>query len=155
MTALLSRLPLVDDNDLERGRDWFERHGTASIFFGRFVPGVRSLVSIPAGVERMPFWRFLAFTTAGTLGWNLALVTLGYVLGSQWTTVAEYSDYINYAVYAALALLVVHFVWRRRDRIGRGGQGGGGGSPRRGDDEAGDGRPGDEVGPRPGAARDL
>ena len=118
VNRMLGKLPLVEPQDLDKGEDWFERHGQASVLLGRFVPGVRSLVSLPAGFQRMPFWRFFTLTLIGTVGWNAALIAAGYLLGSQWKTIGEYSDYLNYAVYAVIALLLIRFVWKRRDRIG-------------------------------------
>src|SRR5680860_1152056 len=77
---------------------------------------VRSLVSVPAGVARMPLWKFTLFTLVGSTVWNAGLVLGGYVLGSQFTEIGRYSDYINWAVYALIAYLVVRFVVRRRSR---------------------------------------
>jgi membrane protein DedA with SNARE-associated domain len=80
------------------------------------VPIVRSLVSIPAGLERMPQVRFLLYTAIGSAVWNSLLIVGGYLLGSQWQDVGHYSDYINYAVYAVIVVLVVRFVWTRLRR---------------------------------------
>jgi membrane protein DedA with SNARE-associated domain len=74
---LLSRLPLVDREDLERAGDWFSRHGKGSIFFGRLIPGVRSLISLPAGAQRMNIAAFSACTIAGSGVWNGVLIGLG------------------------------------------------------------------------------
>jgi membrane protein DedA with SNARE-associated domain len=86
------------------------------VLVGRCVPVVRSLVSVPAGVERMPPWRFTLYTLAGSAVWNGALLMGGYLLGSQWQSIGEYSDYLNYAVYALIAFFVVRFVVTRRRR---------------------------------------
>ncbi|MCU1636216.1 MAG: apl [Cryobacterium sp.] len=109
----LSKLPLVDREDLEKAADWFSRHGRAAVFFGRLIPGVRSLISLPAGAEKMNLLTFSVFTVAGSGIWNTALVSLGALLGKQYTVVDEYSRYLNYAVYAALAGAVVWLVVRR------------------------------------------
>lgn len=116
-TALLSRLPLLDAEDVEQASDWFHRHGGAAVFTGRFVPGVRSLVSLPAGAQRMPLLRFTALTLAGTLLWNTALVLAGYALGTQYELVDRYSAVLDYIVLAAIALglgLLVHRRLRKR-----------------------------------------
>lgn len=113
------RLPLVEAHDVQRAEDWFDRHGASAVLVGRCVPVVRSLVSIPAGVERMPLGRFLAYTTLGSVVYNGVLVTLGYVLGSRWTRIGEYSDYLNYAIYAAFAVAVGVFVRKRLRRRSR------------------------------------
>lgn len=112
----LDRLPLMEVEDLDRAEAWFERHGGQAVLIGRCVPIVRSLVSIPAGLERMPVPTFLLYTAVGSAVWNSALVVAGYALGSQWEDVGHYSDYINYAVYVVVAVLVVRFVWTRLRR---------------------------------------
>lgn len=112
----LEKIPLMEVEDLDRAEAWFERHGGAAVLIGRCVPIVRSLVSIPAGLERMPQARFLLYTAIGSAVWNSLLIVGGYVLGSQWQDVGHYSDYINYAVYAVIVVLVVRFVWTRLRR---------------------------------------
>lgn len=112
----LDRLPLMEVEDLDRAEAWFARHGGQAVLIGRCVPIVRSLVSIPAGLERMPVPKFVLYTAIGSAVWNSALVVAGYVLGSQWEDVGHYSDYINYAVYAVIVVLVVRFVWTRLRR---------------------------------------
>ncbi len=112
----LERLPLMEVEDLDRAESWFRRHGGAAVLIGRCVPVVRSLVSIPAGLERMPVGRFLLYTAVGSAVWNTALIVAGYVLGAQWEDVGHYSDYINYAVYAAIVIVLVRFVWTRLRR---------------------------------------
>lgn len=109
----LSKLPLVEAEDFERASDWFERHGTPAVFFGRFVPGVRSLISLPAGAAKMNLAVFTIATVLGSALWNGALILLGYALGSQYELVERYSSWLNYAVYAALAALVIWLVVRR------------------------------------------
>lgn len=108
----LSRLPLVDREDFERAEGWFRRHGRSAVFFGRLLPGVRSLISLPAGAERMHLGTFSLFTIAGTAIWNGALIGLGVLLGRQYASVEQYSRYLNYAVYAALAVFVIWLVVR-------------------------------------------
>lgn len=115
---LLSKLPLVDRSDFETANDWFRRHGKSAIFFGRLLPGVRSLISLPAGAQRMHLGTFSLFTIAGSGIWNGALLGLGALLGRQYTMVEQYSRYLNYAVYGGLAFfvawLVVRYVRRKR-----------------------------------------
>jgi membrane protein DedA with SNARE-associated domain len=108
----LSKLPLVDREDFERAGAWFRRHGRSAIFFGRLLPGVRSLISLPAGAERMHLASFSIFTIAGSGIWNGALIGFGVLLGRQYTMVEQYSRYLNYAVYAALAIFVIWLVVR-------------------------------------------
>lgn len=110
---LLSRLPLVDRDDFEKAAAWFEKHGRSAIFFGRLVPGIRSLISLPAGAERMPLVTFTTFTLAGSLLWNGLLIGLGAALGTQYELIDQYSSVLNYAVYAALAGVIAWLVVRR------------------------------------------
>jgi membrane protein DedA with SNARE-associated domain len=113
------RLPLMDADDVDRAQGWFARHGRTAVLVGRLVPGVRSLISIPAGVARMPMVPFLVFTAIGSGVYNALLVGLGHQLGSRWTSVEQYSDAINVGVYAALALgLLLAVVRRLRQRRG-------------------------------------
>jgi membrane protein DedA with SNARE-associated domain len=112
----LSKLPLVDREDFEHAAGWFRRHGKSSIFFGRLLPGVRSLISLPAGAAAMPMATFSLFTLAGSGLWNGALIGLGYLLGTQYRLIEEYSRFLNYAVYAAVAVAVVLLVVRRAKR---------------------------------------
>lgn len=114
----LSRLPLVDREDFDNAAGWFRRHGRSSIFFGRLLPGVRSLISLPAGASQMHLGTFSAFTLAGSGLWNGALIGLGFLLGSQYRLIEQYSRFLNYAVYGALGLMAVWLVVRsiRRSR---------------------------------------
>jgi membrane protein DedA with SNARE-associated domain len=111
--ALVARIPLVDREDVDRAVGWFKRHGGLSVFIGRLVPGVRSLISLPAGAAAMPLGRFVLFSAAGTLLWNVLLVGAGYLLGSRWTEAEQYSGWFNAVLYVALAAFVGWLVLRR------------------------------------------
>jgi membrane protein DedA with SNARE-associated domain len=113
LCRLAERLPLVGPADVEKSVDWFDRHGRRAVFFGRFVPGVRSLVSIPAGIHRMPLLPFVAYTTLGSLLWNAALIGAGYELGSRWHVVEGYVGDVSNAVYVVLGTALAIFVVRR------------------------------------------
>ena len=106
---------LLSEVDVDQGRDWFERHGGAAVFIGRFIPGVRSVISVPAGVERMPLWTFTLYTLAGSTLWNAALIGVGWVLGDQWQRLSDYLGILQWAVYGAIALGIGWFV---RNRVG-------------------------------------
>ncbi|MEV6876160.1 DedA family protein [Amycolatopsis sp. NPDC051128] len=110
---LAGRIPLVGTADYDRTAAWFARHGGKAVFFGRMIPVFRSLVSVPAGVERMPFGRFLLFTTAGSLIWNTGFVVAGYLLGENWALVERYATAFQYVVVAAVAAAAGLFVARR------------------------------------------
>lgn len=110
---LLSKLPLVDAEDFEKSAAWFSRHGRSSVFFGRLIPGVRSLVSLPAGATRMPIWQFSLFTALGSALWNGLLIGLGAALGSQYELIDQYSGVLDYIVIAVVVGIVVWLVVRR------------------------------------------
>src|SRR5215210_436266 len=108
--AFLDRLPLVETEDVDRTFEWFERHGRSAVFLGRMVPIVRSFVSVPAGVVKMPFGQFLLFTAGGSLIWNSVLIGLGVAAG-DW--VQANLHWLDYAVVAAFVLAVAWMVYRR------------------------------------------
>ncbi len=99
--------------DLERAEHWFDRHCGLAVLIGRVVPVVRSLVSVPAGVERMALWRFILYTAIGSGIYNLVLIELGFVLGSRWRTVEQFSNYLNYAIYVAILVAIGMFALKR------------------------------------------
>jgi membrane protein DedA with SNARE-associated domain len=109
----LSKLPLVDREDFEKAARWFDRHGRSAVFFGRLIPGVRSLISLPAGAEHMPLGTFTLFTVAGSLLWNVLLIGLGYFLGTQYHLVDQYSQYFDIVIYVALGALIGWLILRR------------------------------------------
>ncbi|MEH0929217.1 DedA family protein [Micromonospora sp. CPCC 205558] len=119
----LDHIPLVDSDDLEKADRWFERHGRWAVLIGRVVPVVRSLVSVPAGANRMPLGEFILLTTIGSGVWNGLIVGAGYALGSRWQDVERYSDWFNYAIVAVFVVMVASWVIRklrkRRDRDDR------------------------------------
>ncbi|MFD3995271.1 DedA family protein [Streptomyces sp. NPDC058583] len=109
MHAIWRRLPLVKPSDLVRTEEWFARHGTKAVFFGRMVPIFRSLISVPAGVERMPMPLFVMLTTLGSLIWNSVLVVAGYWLGDRWEVVETYVGVLSKAVLVMVVVAVVAY----------------------------------------------
>lgn len=110
---LIVRAPLMKGSDFDKTEDWFRRHGTKAVFFGRMVPLFRSLISLPAGVERMPIWKFLALTTAGSGIWNSAFVIAGYILGANWQLVDQYAGLFQKVVIGLVVVAIVVFVVHR------------------------------------------
>ncbi|MGW3192320.1 DedA family protein [Streptomyces ardesiacus] len=110
MYAIWAKLPLVRTSDLERTEEWFAKHGTKAVFLGRMVPIFRSLISVPAGLERMPLPTFLALTGLGTLTWNTVLVMSGYWLGDQWDKVGDYVGVISKAVLVMVVLALAFYI---------------------------------------------
>ncbi|MEU5528484.1 DedA family protein [Micromonospora chersina] len=109
----LDHIPLVDRDDLEKADRWFERHGRWAVLIGRVVPVVRSLVSVPAGANRMPLGEFVLLTTLGSGVWNALIVGAGFALGSRWERVNQYSDWFNYAIFAVFAVMIVSWVVKK------------------------------------------
>lgn len=104
LRVIAHKMPLVDVADVDKADAWFSKHGPKAVFFGRFVPGVRSLISIPAGIDRMRMTSFLFYTTAGSLIWNTIFVWIGYQLGDRYHLVEEYMDPISKVVYVLIIL---------------------------------------------------
>ncbi|MFD9245978.1 DedA family protein [Streptomyces sp. NPDC059556] len=119
MHALWRKLPLVKSSDLVRTEEWFARHGTKAVFLGRMVPIFRSLISVPAGVERMPMPLFVMLTTLGSLIWNSVLVMAGYWLGDRWDVVETYVGVLSKAVLGMVAVAVAAYVAVRLRGRGR------------------------------------
>ena len=113
LRRIAGRVPLLHPEDIDRTVGWFQRHGGKAVFFGRMIPIFRSLISIPAGVTRMPLWRFGLLTAAGSLIWNTIFVLSGYLLGESWHLVEQYVDVLQYVVIAVVAVAGAWFVFVR------------------------------------------
>src|SRR5918992_3189805 len=113
LRAIVDRMPLVDVGDVDKAEAWFARHGPKAVFFGRMVPLVRSMISVPAGVERMNIGLFLALTAAGSLIWNTVFVVAGYQLGENWHIVESYAGILSRVVLAAVPSPPGAFLVRR------------------------------------------
>lgn len=115
------RFVALDEGDLDRSLNLFRRFERGVIFFGRFMPGVRTLISLPAGVARMRLGVFLLFTTLGTLAWNALLVGAGVLLGERWEEILAVVDRFELVFWVLIALLVGWFLFgklRRRRPVG-------------------------------------
>ena len=112
------RKVLIKPHHLKWADDWFARYGSATVFFSRLLPIIRTFISLPAGVAKMPFWRFTLFTVAGSIPWVFALALVGREAGSRWERWKEHLHYVDYVVIAALVLgvawLLLRYVRRRR-----------------------------------------
>lgn len=108
------RTKLVFGSDMNRASAAFERHGGKAILIGHLIPGVGALISVPAGLKRMPIrWRFLVYTVIGSTSWVGTLVGLGWALGRRWRVVEVYASFVGLAVLVVLVLGVFWFLWRR------------------------------------------
>ncbi|GGS76607.1 hypothetical protein GCM10010156_39260 [Planobispora rosea] len=110
---IASKLPLINISDIEKTEAWFARHGKKTVFFGRMIPIFRSLISIPAGVERMPISIFTILTLAGSLIWNTAFIMAGYALGENYHLIEQYMGIVSKAVLGIVLLAIVIFIWVR------------------------------------------
>ncbi|TQM74076.1 membrane protein DedA with SNARE-associated domain [Thermopolyspora flexuosa] len=119
LLAVVERMPLLGADDLRKAEAWFARYGPASVFFGRMVPLIRSAISVPAGIERMPLPVFLVFTTLGSLVWNTLFVLAGYLLGANWPLVERYVAPLSTFVLVACATALTAFVAVRLRRLRR------------------------------------
>jgi membrane protein DedA with SNARE-associated domain len=105
--------------DVHKANEWFSKYGAWTVFFCRFIPLIRSLISLPAGMTHMKVGTFLILTTLGTLIWNSVLVYIGVAVGSSWETIVGYMDIYSKVVYAILAILLILFaaLFVRKRRI--------------------------------------
>jgi membrane protein DedA with SNARE-associated domain len=111
----------VKKSHLDWADRWFERHGDATVFFARMLPIIRTFISLPAGVARMPFLRFSLFTLAGCFPWVLMLTFIGKQAGDNWEDWKDNLHYVDYAVAAAIVIGVAYLVVRARRRRKAGG----------------------------------
>jgi membrane protein DedA with SNARE-associated domain len=105
----------IKQSHLRTADQWFERYGSATVFLTRMIPIVRTFISLPAGIARMPFWRFTVLTTLGCIPWILMLTLIGRAVGDNWEKWKDNLHYVDYAVVAMtlLAALLLFLRWRR------------------------------------------
>jgi membrane protein DedA with SNARE-associated domain len=102
------RYLLILPHEVDRAHAWFERRGELTVFVSRLLPVIRTFISLPAGVARMPFWRFTIYTVLGCLPWTFALAWLGYLVGENWTEVEEFLQPFSWAI---LFLCIAAGIW--------------------------------------------
>jgi membrane protein DedA with SNARE-associated domain len=98
---------------------WFERYGAPAVFFSRMLPIIRTFISLPAGVARMPFWKFTVLTLAGCVPWIFMLTFIGREVGANWESWKNSLHYVDYAMLAAIVLGIVYLAVRWRRNRGR------------------------------------
>ena len=101
------------ESDVDKADEWFDKYGGLAVMMCRVVPIVRSLISIPAGLRKMPMAVFLVYTTIGSLTWNTILIFAGYLLGDNWDHVEEYVGILQYFVIAVVLVIGIWWVWAR------------------------------------------
>jgi membrane protein DedA with SNARE-associated domain len=111
------RYLLVLPHEVDRAHDWFERRGELAVFVSRLLPVIRTFISLPAGVARMPFWRFTVYTVLGCLPWTFALAWLGYALGENWTKVEGVLQPVAWAIAGVIVLIGAWWVSRRYRKV--------------------------------------
>ena len=109
----LGHMCLLSSGKIQRAEEYFREKGNVSTFIGRFIPGIRQLISIPAGLSRMHFGAFLWWTFLGAFIWNCILAALGYIAAGQMDRIKEYSHELSVAILVILGLAVAYFVIRR------------------------------------------
>jgi membrane protein DedA with SNARE-associated domain len=111
------RYLLIRPHEVDKAHDWFERYGDAAVFFSRLLPVIRTFISLPAGVVRMPFWRFTLYTVLGCLPWTFALAWMGYELGDRWETVEHALQPFSWAIAALCLAAAVWYIRRRWTKV--------------------------------------
>lgn len=106
----------VSGKDIDKAEDWFDRHGHKAVLFGRLVPGVRSLIAIPAGISDMPMPKFLLYSAIGSGLWTALLGYLGYVLGENYELVERYVGPLAYVVVGVIVIAAIVWIVRRKRR---------------------------------------
>jgi membrane protein DedA with SNARE-associated domain len=104
---------LITDHELENADRWFARYGDRAAFFSRLLPGVRTFISLPAGIARTPWTRFFVYTFAGSLIWSTALAYGGYLLGSNWEKIRSVMRPFDIPIIIIAVVLIATFIWKR------------------------------------------
>lgn len=118
----LGKYVFVSEKKIESAERWFKKYGVYAVFLGRMAPGVRELISVPAGIARMPFAKFVTFTFFGSLIWSVILVFSGYFLGNSWEilseTLSDYFTVISVLVLLSIAIVIFYYLYygKRRNR---------------------------------------
>jgi len=104
---------LVNEVELDRAMRTFDRYGKGMVLIGRMIPGIRSLISLPAGIKRMSWGSFFLYTLIGTTMWNIILGAGGYLMGQQWERILDWLDSYETVVYAAVSAFVLYWIGRK------------------------------------------
>lgn len=107
---------LIRSHDIDKAERWWAKHGSAAVFWSRMLPVLRTFISLPAGIERMPLGRFTVYTVVGCVPWVTALGLTGYALGAHWDSIIRSFSLVSYAIAAVLVLAGLTYVIRRRKR---------------------------------------
>jgi len=100
----------ISSQDLNKSKLWFDKYGVSLVFWGRLIPGIRTLISVPAGIELMPLRKFLVWTTLGSLIWVVLLSLSGYIFGENYTNIETYLDNIKFFIKPILLVIIIFFI---------------------------------------------
>jgi membrane protein DedA with SNARE-associated domain len=103
----------IKSEDVKKALDWFEKYGHRVVFFGRMVPAVRSLISIPAGMSHMPFWKFMLYSSVGTIIWTTFLACVGYYFGNNIELMQQIFSRVGYVIIVIVLILVAYFFYKK------------------------------------------
>lgn len=103
----------LTNEDIDKSQDWFRKYGARVVLFGRLIPGIRTFISVPAGLQKMPWLEFLGYSLIGSLCWNLLLTYAGFVLGQNYGLVEEFLGPVAVIVLVGLALFFIVWVVHR------------------------------------------
>jgi len=107
----------ISSSDLMKSKRWFEKYGVALVFWGRLIPGIRTLISVPAGIELMPLRKFLIWTTFGSFIWVALLTYAGFLFGENYPIIENYVDQIKYILKPILFLILFYFLIKLLIRV--------------------------------------
>ncbi|WP_327858708.1 DedA family protein [Acinetobacter guillouiae] len=103
----------IKSEDVKKALDWFEKYGHRVVFFGRMVPAVRSLISIPAGMSHMPFWKFMLYSSVGTIIWTTFLACVGYYFGNNIELMQQIFSRVGYVIIVIVLILIAYFFYKK------------------------------------------
>lgn len=116
LSKRFGRVLTLSADDIDSAQAWFQKHGHLAVFFGRLMPTVRSLISVPAGIAHMPFVRFLVYSFLGTFIWSSMLLFAGYVLESQYDALSKYIDFVSNAIIVSFVSIYIYRVITYKNR---------------------------------------
>ena len=111
ISGKIGKILRLKNSDIDKADQWFDTKGNKTVFFCRFIPIVRSLISIPAGMSEMPMGKFLLYTTVGSLIWNTVLIILGAIVGENWTSILNIFDTYSHIVAILLIIIFIVFIY--------------------------------------------
>ncbi len=107
----------IKSKDLNKSKLWFDKYGVSLVFWGRLIPGIRTLISVPAGIELMPLKRFLVWTTLGSLIWVILLSLSGYIFGENYRAIETYIDNFKFFIKPLLIMILIFFILKNLKNI--------------------------------------